>query len=157
MVMGIDMIEHITQSNLIENVKNPQEVTQSLTAWDYLILQPILTIERVLETHRLVMKNFPSKGPGKIRSVVVYVGNRICPPPYNVPYLLNDWVTDMRGYVSLDPKAMHVRFEKIHPFLDGNGRTGRMLMWWHEVMLGREPTCIAYKDREEYYNWFDGP
>ena len=56
----------------------------------------------------------------------------------------------------LEPKDMHVRFEKIHPFVDGNGRTGRMLMWLHEYWLGREPTLIRSNeaDRHYYYQWF---
>lgn len=38
--------------------------------------------------------------------------------------------------------------------VDGNGRTGRMLMWWQEIQQGKEPTLITFNNRREYYDWF---
>lgn len=151
--MGIEeLIEH---SNLIEGVTGQREVTQSLGAWSYLLGATSLSEDVVLTTHRLIMRHFPVIGPGKLRQGWVTVGGRTCPSPEMVPYLLENWVHDMSHYVQLDPKEMHVRFEKIHPFRDGNGRCGRMLMWWHEMRLRRELTLIKYEDRHDYYNWFD--
>ena len=70
-------------------------------------------------------------------------------------YLMDNWFQDMIQYRKKDPKEMHIRFEKIHPFADGNGRTGRMLMWWHEIKLEREPTLILNAEKEKYYKWFE--
>jgi Fic family protein len=158
MVVGLAPVEnveyYIQQSNYIEGVRNPIEVQQSLKAWNYLRHQPFLTDEVVLRVHYFIMRNFPAKGPGRFRKVNVQVGSQLCPSSHNVPYLMDSWIDDMMGYKTSDPKVMHVRFEKIHPFLDGNGRTGRMLMWWHETQLGRTPTLITYEGRWDYYDWF---
>ena len=48
----------------------------------------------------------------------------------------------------------HIDFETIHPFEDGNGRTGRMLMSWQRKKAGLEPLLIRASERWEYYQWF---
>jgi len=52
-------------------------------------------------------------------------------------------------------KQCHVLFEKIHPFIDGNGRTGRMVYNWHRLKLGL-PIHIIHEGKEQfkYYKWF---
>ena len=40
---------------------------------------------------------------------------------------------------SIDPWEIHCRFEVLHPYQDGNGRTGRLLWAWHMRRLGRDP------------------
>lgn len=149
------MQDHIHQSNLIENINDNFEDRLSLLAWQYIENQPRLSRERVMQLHYLITHN--QLGPqeaGHNRKVHVTVGGHACPEPYLAVHLLANWMLDMQGWRKLDPKDMHVRFEKIHPFVDGNGRTGRMLMWWHEIKLGREPTLIKYDQRQEYYKWF---
>jgi Fic family protein len=155
----VDMHKHIHNSNLIESVDDPFENKLSALAWKYRSAQDRLTKDVVLEVHRIIMLNsLPIDQAGSLRMVDVRVGWSICPDPYEVPVLLTDWLRDMRSYRTSykkwGPREMHVRFEKIHPFIDGNGRTGRMLMWWHEMKLGRRPTLIKFEDRGAYYQWF---
>ena len=45
----------------------------------------------------------------------------------------------------------HVKFENIHPFADGNGRTGRLTMNYYLVLNGHPPVTIHQEDRKEYY------
>lgn len=45
----------------------------------------------------------------------------------------------------------HAKFIKIHPFMDGNGRTGRMLLNYMLIISGKKPTSIASADHEEYF------
>jgi cell filamentation protein, protein adenylyltransferase len=93
-------------------------------------------------------------GRGSFRKVNVTVGGRHCPHFNEVPRLLDSWLEEMYDWQMRDPKTMHVKFEHIHPFVDGNGRTGRMLLWWHERRLGLKPSLITFEDRWDYYAWF---
>lgn len=153
------MQEHIHHSNLIENVDDPFEDKLSGLAWKYISAQKRLTYERVMELHRLITINqLDIDTSGEPRRVPVYIatrfGNVQTPPPMEAFMLFKQWLHDMQSWRKLDPKEMHIRLEKIHPWVDGNGRTGRMLMWWHESMLNREPTIIRFENRKDYYKWF---
>jgi fido (protein-threonine AMPylation protein) len=80
------------------------------------------------------------------------------PPDWpEVPALLGDWIADARSLRSAksasDPEALarlHARFEQIHPFLDGNGRAGRLVLNLLLVRLGYPPAIIYKGDRSRY-------
>lgn len=156
------MLQHIIESNLIESVDDQDEVTQSLKAWEYLKDKQHMTREVLLRTHFLIMERQWPEIAGRLRKENVQVGGYVTPHYTLVPQRLTHWLWDMSNALTPDlaavlnynPRAMHVSFEHIHPFRDGNGRVGRMLMWWHEVRLNQEPTLIKYDNRWSYYNWF---
>lgn len=150
------MEQHIRQSNLIEGIDSRHEDELSLYAWAWLCEQETISQPVVLELHRLITCNqLPKAESGHYREIQVYVGWHVPPAPVIAKAEMYGWITGlMERWQDLDPKDMHVRFEKIHPFVDGNGRTGRMLMWWHEKKLGRQPTLITFKESKDYYQWF---
>lgn len=150
------MNNHIHQSNLIENINSKSADRQSMKAWVYLIKQDIISQPALLQLHKLITKGqLPKSEAGHYRKIGVYVGNHVPPEPFLAQQLIYNWLYDLLDHwKTLDPKEMHIRFEHIHPFVDGNGRTGRMLMWWHEIKLGKEPTLISFDNRREYYEWF---
>lgn len=151
------MQDHIRQSNLIESIDDPAEDAQSLIAWEYISKQPHIGIPELLETHRLITKNqLARKHAGAFRTVPVWIGGyKVMPAPYLAQQFVYNLLMDlMQRPEEIDPQDGHVRFEQAHPFIDGNGRTGRMLMWWHENKIGRKPTLILFDERQEYYSWF---
>jgi Fic family protein len=151
------MRNHIRHSNLIEGIDDPAEDQRSLETWEWLKDKPNITYKRLMHVHRsITLKQLRDDQAGHVRTVNVKVGDFFPPAPTLVELLLREWLIDMMGWKRQDPKDMHVRFERIHPFVDGNGRTGRMLMWWHELKLGQEPTLIRSNeaDKHYYYQWF---
>ena len=151
--------EHIRQSNLIEGIDDPAEDQQSLLAWTYLFEQDIITQEVLLELHRLVVLNQKDLQPterGQFRTIQVYVGNHVPPHPADILSMITVWLYELQNDDHpIGPKQMHIDFETIHCFVDGNGRTGRMLMWWQQIKKhNHEPTLLKADERQDYYDWF---
>lgn len=157
------MIDHIRESNLIEGIDDPKEDKQSMRAWEWLMQQEEIGRAELLHLHKLIVKNQKDLSPGQkgnYRYIQVWVGGHQPPNALKVPELMENWLFDLKMNVTYPdkdgstPKDLHKTFEAIHPFVDGNGRTGRMLMWWHEMKLGKEPTLLLASQRQEYYKWF---
>ena len=68
--------------------------------------------------------------------------------------LLSDYSNDEAHIVSRLAR-FHIEFEAIHPFIDGNGRTGRLLVNLELMKAGFPPIDIKFADRVSYYNAFD--
>ena len=99
------------------------------------------TLEDMLEMHRLIMEHStrPDLG-GQIRTSQSWIGGSnynplraafVPPPPEHVPELVDDMIEYLNGdYHSplVQAGIAHAQFETIHPFADGNGRTGRALI-----------------------------
>lgn len=145
---------HIRESNLIENVDDPAADAAMELAWIELAAERFLDLEVVLYCHWGITKDQLGEHAGVLRQVAVRVGGRMCPPPEQVSGLLADWLREMQDWRDLDPQEQHVAFERVHPFIDGNGRVGRLLYWLHQVWLGQPPTLIRASERHRYYAWF---
>ena len=120
-----------------------------------------LNLDTILGLHKKIMRVHLKDRKdqlGKWRTVNVRVGNRICPEWQEVNYLIANWCrTKAFARTESEIKIAHVEYEKIHPFIDGNGRTGRMIMNWQRVKNGLKPLCIYNDDKQEYYMWFEEP
>jgi len=110
----------------------------------------------ILKLHSIVMYNFNDKLPGIYRTGFVNVTNTEKPTPsaQKVPLLMkkllssiNKYGEDVIGKVSHD----HYEFESIHPFFDGNGRVGRLVMLTQLLSKGYPPAVIQIEDRYKYY------
>src|SRR6202034_1850316 len=116
--------------------------------------------EDVLQLHRILAGKVMDQGEaGRYRSIQVRVGRYVPPPPQEVSGLmfeLLEWWNRDSGKLSpvLSSAILHYRFEAIHPFADGNGRTGRALALWELYRRGFDTHHIFSVD--EYY-WEDRP
>lgn len=121
----------------------------------------------ILAAHKSLMElgEGDKSNSGHYRKQSVKVGNLIPPPASLIPKL----IAELENYINLDDthplliKAglAHLQFETIHPFLDGNGRIGRLLIVLMLIEGGLLSTPILYlsyyfkKFRHEYYYWLD--
>jgi Fic family protein len=98
-------------------------------------------------------------GPGSFREhdVEAFPGGMRPPAWTEVPALMRNWIVEACGLRTADEFAiteklaeLHARFEQIHPFLDGNGRAGRLILNLLLVRLGLPPAIIYKGDRSRY-------
>lgn len=100
----------------------------------------------------------PEEGPGgfRVHDILAFPDGMRPPEWPEVPHLMTDWVdraNEPRAaseHVVLRVSALHAEFERIHPFRDGNGRTGRLAMNLMLVRSGYPPALIAARQRREY-------
>lgn len=130
----------------------------------------LLTMAEVRRVHEMAMTPVwnvaphpdatPREGPGHFREHEIrpFPGGMQPTTHPHVPMEMGDWVEQARGLTSVDdmrslPEQLadvHAGFERIHPFLDGNGRTGRLVQNLLLVRLGVPPAIIYKKDRSRY-------
>ncbi len=99
------------------------------------------------------------EAPGSLREHdIAEFPSGMRPPAWpEVPALIGDWVSDAQTLGETDESALpeelasaHARFEQIHPFLDGNGRAGRLVLNLVLIRLGYPPAIIYKGDRTRY-------
>lgn len=129
----------------------------------------LISLTEVRHVHRLAMtpvwdvaphpQATEKERPGSFRQhdIERFPGGMRPPDWPEVPALLGDWIADARSLrpakSASDPEALarlHARFEQIHPFLDGNGRTGRLVLNLLLVRLGYPPAIIYKGGRSRY-------
>lgn len=114
-----------------------------------------ITERHVLELHRLILQKIDDSNAGRYRTVSVRIaGSRaIMPNPAKVPKLLDEfmaWLHEARGNELVIAADAHFRLVSIHPFVDGNGRTARLLMNLLLSQAGYPPAIIRKEDRKRY-------
>lgn len=119
-----------------------------------------ITHEDVLKLHSIIGTEVMDQGrAGRYRDILVRVGRYLPPPPEAVSGLMAEllewWNKEAQKWSPvLSSAVVHYRFEEIHPFADGNGRTGRTLALWELYRRGFDTHHIFSVD--EYY-WENRP
>lgn len=152
-----EVLEFLRESNAIEGVFDDDSLKQAKHAWDYIIDEPKLTPGVVLKTHKILMLNQPLQPNerGYFRKSEVMIGGRLGKPFYAVPELIDSWAKRANEVKNWNEIMMsHVEYEHIHPFIDGNGRTGRIFLNWQRIHKGMSLLVIRNDEKEDYYRWF---
>lgn len=139
------------------------EVQNACSAYEKLSKLNPYDIKDLLTTHAIMMRGLSDDaGYFRARGVGVYKGNELIhmgTRPEYVPTLIQqliDWTKATKIHPLIKSCIFHYEFEYIHPFSDGNGRTGRL---WHTLILSKwEPLfawipieSLIYERQNEYY------
>ncbi|MBV8047317.1 MAG: Fic family protein [Paludibacterium sp.] len=151
-VGGKSLREHFEATNHRDAILYVEEIVsrqEPLSEW------------QIKNIHALVLKGIDDLQAGKYRQEnVAIAGASTTPPDFlhlnDAMRALIDWY-QVSG--DLHPvaraAALHTRFVKIHPFIDGNGRTGRLLLNFDLMKAGYPPAVIRKEDRLAYYDALD--
>ncbi len=173
-VFQAELDERAPTADVVE-VQRYLEATQ--LAHD-LIQELPLTQRLILRVHGALLQDVrgDDRRPGEFRTSPVWIGGAgatpdtaafVPPLPAQVPGLLADWESFVNAepapYPALIQAAlMHYQFETIHPFLDGNGRIGRLLINLQLMLRGRLSHPLLYlssyfeSHRDDYYRGLQG-
>jgi len=109
----------------------------------------------ILQIHKTILSGIDDTNAGFYRSVRVRISGSqtILPNPLKVPDLMNDfgkWLVEKDNDLLLKAIEAHYRLVTIHPFVDGNGRTARLLLNAMLLEYGYAPIIIRKIDRRRY-------
>ena len=141
----------------IREVKNAYEAYERVSELDP------YSVKNLLYAHKLMTEGLV-KEAGRFRSgnVGVYAGDRLIhagTPARYVPELVSQlmtWLKESKYHPLVKSCIFHYEFEFIHPFADGNGRTGRLwqsliLRKWNELFAWLPVETLVHENQEEYY------
>ena len=152
----------IRESNALEGVYDEVSLDRAIAAFKSLIRRTYISQGGILKIHKIMMScsGLPTYLVGEYRDHNVRVGNDtdLCDKD-SINQRMEDWCDEINEAIcngkKLNEKLLHVEFEKIHPFADGNGRVGRMLLNWMRVIRG-DSLMIIDRNDSDYYSWFKG-
>ena len=151
-VGGKSLREHFEAMNHREAIFYVEEIVakhEALTEW------------QIRNIHSLVLKGIDDGEAGRYRQENVAISGASTTPPdfLHLPAEMAALVAWYEGAAAMNSIAraaeLHTRFVKIHPFVDGNGRTGRLLLNFELMKGGYPPAVIRKEDRLAYYGVLD--
>lgn len=150
--------------HIVAPIKEIQEVRNAIRAYDRFLDWNPYSVDDLLDAHRTLTEGlidqsgmFRTGGVGVVAETEVI---HVAPPPNLVPRLIKellDWLEQTEEHPLIASSVFHYEFEFIHPFADGNGRTGRL---WQTLLLSRWNSRFAhlpvenmvYQKQFEYYD-----
>ena len=154
----------IDGKNVVAPIKQIQEVKNAIATYElYPTLNPF-SVKDLLKAHGVMMQALVDDAGKFRRSGVGVFSERglvhMAPPADRVPMLIEDlfaWLKDAKDHLLIRSCVFHYEFEFIHPFVDGNGRTGRL---WQSLILGKlHPLFehlpvenMVYANQQAYYD-----
>jgi len=146
-VKGKSITEHLEAINHAKAYQYIQELN----------LRSIKEINQriILDIHALILKNIDTGNAGTYRNIPVRIaGSTVTlPNPLKVPELMKEfiiWLHQTKDNIVKIAVDAHFKLVTIHPFVDGNGRTARLLMNLILTTAGYPPAIVNKEDRKEY-------
>ncbi|MCD8525988.1 MAG: Fic family protein [Alphaproteobacteria bacterium] len=145
---GKSLIEHLEATNHAKAMQDIMALAVSKTA--------DLTENDILTIHNTILRGIDDDNAGHYRSIPVRISGSkvILPNPLKVPDMMQVFVAWMVSTKNLHPVELaakaHYELVTIHPFVDGNGRTARLLMNLVLMQHGYPPALIRKRDRMKY-------
>ena len=144
----------------VREVFEAKNLARVVTYIDQKAKEHELTLDIVLLLHKMLISNIRDDVAGRFRkdNEYVRVGNYIAPSPKEilggVEKMLEEYNATSHENIIKRIAKLHLTFEHIHPFIDGNGRIGRVLNNYILIREGFVPINIKFIDRKKYYEAF---
>lgn len=127
---------------------------------EQLVTDKVTISEKVIkDIHSLVLMDRPDdKGVYRRIPVTIMGAYHEPPQPYLVPMQMEQLIAaqkETKRHPIENAALFHLDFEGIHPFIDGNGRTGRLILNLMLMQHGYPPIDVKFSDRKQYYACFD--
>jgi hypothetical protein len=142
----ISLLEFVTESNRIEGIVGSEPTGKEMDAHRAFLATEVIdrgALERFVD----------AVAAAPLRSVsgmnVAVGGHRPMPGGPSVGWELDN-LCDHAGTQLPSPYELHVRYERLHPFMDGNGRSGRVWWLWYMERLGLEGLALPFLHRFYY-------
>lgn len=151
-VGGKSLREHCEAINHRDAIRYVEEIVaqqEPLSEW------------QIKSIHSLVLKGVDNEEAGSYRHENVVIAGASTTPPtfWHLTEEMPQLIAWHGSAGSMHPVAraseLHTRFVKIHPFIDGNGRAGRLLLNFELIKSGYPPAVIRKEDRVAYYDALD--
>ena len=155
-LLQIDLDRYITEREIFET-KNLARVVSYI---DKKAKEKELTLEVILLLHKMLISNIRDDVAGRFRkdNEYVSVGNHIAPNPKEITdrleKMLAEYNAESHENIIKSIAKLHLAFEYTHPFIDGNGRIGRVINNYLLIREGFVPINIKFIDRKKYYEAF---
>jgi len=155
-LLQINLDRFITEREIFE-AKNLARVVSYI---DKRAKEQELTLEVILTLHQMLIANIRDDVAGRFRkdNEFVRVANHIAPNPKEVldrlAKMLAEYNATSHENIIKRIAKLHLTFEYIHPFVDGNGRLGRVINNYLLIREGFVPINIKFIDRKKYYEAF---
>jgi len=155
-LLEIDLDRFITEREIFE-AKNLARVVSYITTK---AKEHELSLEMILLLHKMLIGNIKEEIAGRFRNINewVRVGSYIAVDPKEITKRLEtmfvEYNSNVRESIITRIARAHLTFEHIHPFVDGNGRIGRVINNYLLIREGFVPINITFIGRKKYYSAF---